>query len=227
VIQHRDKFCFGTDAILLTAFASIRRHDRVVELGTGTGVISLLLAYESPKSTFIGIELLEYMADMAKRSVELNGLQDRIKIINQGLKTAHKTLGYGSCDLVVSNPPYGAKGTTITNPNDNHAISRHEVMCTLDDVAEASFKLLKNSGKLCLIYPAARIAEVIISLKNHCIEPKKLKMVHHRSDTKPILLLVEAVKNAKTGLVWETPLYMHNADGNYSDQMKQIYHIKD
>lgn len=227
IIQHCKKFCFGTDAILLASFASVRRHDRVIELGTGTGVISLLLASESPNSSFIGIELLEYMADMAKRSVILNDMQDRIKILNQDLKLAHESLGFGCCDLVISNPPYGAKGATIKNPNDNRAISRHEVMCTLDDVIAASYKLLKNSGRLCLIYPAVRIAEVIISLKNHKIEPKKLKMVHHKSDKKPILLLVEGAKGAKPGLIWDTPLYMHMENGKYTQEMKQIYHVKD
>ena len=223
ILQKPDDFCFGTDAVLLAEFARIKPGCAVVDLGTGTGVIPLLLCTRREPARVVGVELREDMADMARRSVLLANMDDMIEIMALDLKDAPDTLGHGTFDYAVCNPPYRKSGSGPSSPHPGRRLAREEEGCAIDDVCRSAFKLLKNRGALSVIFPAARLAEALHTLCTHRLEPKRLRLVHPRFNSPPSFVLIEAVKLGGKGVYFEPPLYAFGENGEYSKEMMQIY----
>jgi tRNA1Val (adenine37-N6)-methyltransferase len=191
VIQNPDLFCFGTDAVLLANFAAAKKDEKVLDIGTGTGVIPILMSAKTKAKHFTGLEIQPEMADMARRSVALNKLENRITIDNGDIKKAAEMYGFAAFDVITVNPPYLNAGEINKNPS--VAIARHEIACTLEDIAEASAKLLRFGGRLYMIHRPHRLADIICTMRNAGIEPKKLKIVRDE------LILLEGTLGGK---VW-------------------------
>lgn len=225
IIQDTEGFCFGMDAVLLANYAKPKRSAKVVDLGTGTGIIPLIVNGKNDVEKIYGIELQAEVADMAKRSVELNCLQEKIEIINIDLKEAPDRLGVNIYDVVTSNPPYMAVGEGMVNESDKKKISRHEIKCSIDDVCKAASRLLKHRGKFYLVHRPSRLADIVTSLRKYKLEPKKMRFVYPKVNDKPNLILIEAVKSSNPELLMEPPLYVYNDDGSYTDEILEIYGI--
>ena len=176
IIQHPNKFCFGMDAVLLTGFAQIKETERVLDLGTGTGIIPILLEGKNKGSQFCALEIQEESADMARRSVKLNGLEDKIEIVTGDIKEASNIFGASSFHVVTCNPPYMNNHHGLVNPNMPKAIARHELLCTLDDVLREASKVLKSNGKLFLVHRPFRLAEIFEVMKKYHLEPRGLNL---------------------------------------------------
>lgn len=226
VIQNPAAFCFGTDAVLLANFATVRKGDTVVDLGTGSGVIALLIAARSEAGRLVGVEIQPGIADMARRSVVLNALESRIEIRNIDLKNAPRELGHGIAEVIVCNPPYGKADAGLHSESEAHRIARHEVACTLEDCVRSASALLKNGGRAAFIHQSDRLVELVGLLQKHRLEPKRIRAVQHTADRPPNLLLIEGVKNGKSGIVWLPTLVLRTAGGEYSEELRQIYHME-
>lgn len=225
ILQNPDAFCFGIDAVLLAWYAakSVTRKKRVIDLGTGTGVIPLLLYGRTGCTHIEAIELQQDMAEMADRSIALNGLKNEIRIIHGDLRTLRDYYASSSADVVTSNPPYMPAGKNTRNPNTALAIARHEITCTLDDIAAFSEKVLKDRGKLFLVHRAERTADIAATLRNHGLEIKRLRPVYPSPGKAANLILIEAMKKGKPGLIFEPPLVVYKAPNVYSDEINAIY----
>lgn len=222
LIQNPDGFCFGIDAVLLANFSKVKRGSKVVDLGTGTGIIPVLISGKSRADKIIGVEIQEEVADMATRSVKLNDLEDRVIILNEDLNNITSLIGKNTVDVVVSNPPYmHSKG--IINENDKKAISRHGIMCDLEDIFRVAKDILKPNGKLYMINRTLRLVDMMVYARNHNLEPKTMKFVHSKIGKAPKLVLVEFVKCAKPEVKVLEPLYIYKEDGSYTDQTLAIY----
>ncbi len=215
IIQNKDGFCFGSDAVLLAKFAKVKRGSRGLDLCTGTGIIPVLTyALFAPEEIY-ALEILPHVADMARRTMELNGLGDRIKVVNGDLKNASEIFPRRSFDFVTCNPPYMNSGGGMVNPKDDLAVSRHEIMCTLDDVVKAAAICLKPGGKLYMVHRADRLCDVISVFRKYKIEPKRLAVVYPKSDRGANLILIEGLLGGKPQLKLEKPVFMYDSDGNY------------
>lgn len=223
LIQKKDGFCFGVDAVLLSHFAQIAAGSRVIDLGTGTGIIAVLLAAKKRPREVTGLEIQADIADMAKRSVDMNGLGDKVKIIGGDIKEAVTLFGASSFDAVVSNPPYMCKGGGLLNPADTKAISRHELLCTLEDVVSTAAKLLRPGGRFSMVHRPQRLADIIFSMRTNGIEPKQLRMIHPSPGKKPNLLLISGTRDGNPELRVLEPLYIYDENGNYSKEIDEIY----
>lgn len=223
LIQKEEGFCFGIDAVLLANFADVRKNDRVIDLGTGTGIIPILLAGKTQALSLVGLEIQEQMVEMAHRSVLLNDLQDRVKIVCGDIKEPLKHFKPASFNVVVTNPPYINKGGGIVNPSDTKAISRHELFCSLEDVIRTSSKLLIPGGRFAMVHKPERLADIIYLMRTWKIEPKYLRFVHPSPYKKPNLLLIRGIKNGNPELKMMEPLYVYDENGNYSDEINRIY----
>jgi tRNA1Val (adenine37-N6)-methyltransferase len=223
VIQHEEEFCFSLDAILLAHFVTVRRGSRAVDLGTGTGVIALLLTARGIGHV-TGLEISPYMADMAARSVSLNDLEEKVTIRQGDLCDIKESFSSDSYDLVVSNPPYRPVDGGYISPNDKVARAKHEVTATLEDVVSAARYLLKyRRGRFAMVHLPERMAEILTAMSRADIEPKRLQLVYSSLDRKPTMLLVEGVRGAKPGLEVLPPLIVYKPDGSYSDEIMQYY----
>ena len=222
LIQDTTGFCFGIDAVLLANFAKVKKGAKVVDLGTGTGIIPTLIAGKSEASKIIGVEIQEEVYEMATRSVKLNNLEDRVEIINADIKTIDKELEVHGYHVVTSNPPYMHEGG-IKNPNDKKMISRHEVKCTLEDVIRAASRLTMPKGKFYMIHRPIRLVDISTLGRKYKLEPKKIQFVHPKAGKAPNLVLVEFMKDGRPELKIEDPLYVYGEDGNYTDEIKAIY----
>ncbi|MCL2811203.1 MAG: tRNA1(Val) (adenine(37)-N6)-methyltransferase [Clostridia bacterium] len=223
ILQKTSGFRFGTDAVLLAHFAAPRPKDRVVDLGAGTGVLPLLMSARSTNANFTAIELLPEMADMAARSVALNQLEAQITVLEADLRDAPSLLGYGCADLVVCNPPYSPLGAALPNNDPARALARHEVGCTLAQVIESAGKLLRNGGRLAMVFPAQRLLELLDAQRVARIEPKRVRLVHQRVQDPPKLALLEGVKLARPALHWLPPLILCDESGAYTEETQGIY----
>lgn len=221
IIQDTGKFCFGMDAVLLSGFAQVKAGERVVDLGTGTGIIPILLSAKTEGEHFTGVEIQEEMADMASRSVAMNGLCDKIDIVRGDLKELGRD-GM-TADVVTSNPPYMKEGNGLKNPDDARAVSRHEVACTLSDVCQAAGRLLKNGGRFYMVHRPLRLCEIITELKAAKLEPKRMKFVHPFADKEANMVLIEAVKGAGAECRVEKPVIVYEAPGKYTEEIWSIY----
>lgn len=197
VIQKIDGPHFSLDAILLARFAKVKKGETVIDLGAGSGIISLIIALETEAEKVIGIEIQDELADIARRNVKLNSLEDKVDIITEDLKLIHKKIQSGFFDVVVSNPPYRLAGSGRINPNPLKAISRHEIKCSLDDVLKATSYLLKNKGRAVYVYRPDRIVDIISGCRYYNLEPKRIQFVHPGINNEANLVLIEAVKNGK------------------------------
>ena len=223
IIQKKKGFRFGVDAVLLSHFSSIRKGSRVMDLCTGTGIVPVLLAGKTEASEICGLEIQEDFASMAKRTIKINSLQDRISIIEGDLKD-HKLLkGMGLFDAVTVNPPYKKRHSGIRNPEDSLAIARHEVALELEDVILASKMLLKDGGRLFMVHRPERIADILELMRKHKIEPKRIQTVHPSFGKAPNIVLVEGQKYGGEFLKWAEPIYVYSENGGYSDQIREIY----
>ena len=223
IIQNPQQFCFGIDAVLLSHFCRLRRGDRVADLGTGSGILPILLSAKSEAEHFTGIEIQKDVADMAQRSVRMNGLEDRIDIVTGDLCEASALLGKQCVDAVCANPPYYKDGGGIGNGSRQLEIARHEVCCTLEDVVREAGSLLKMSGRFFLVSPAARLAEAFRLAPLYKMEPKRLRLVHPFARSDANLFMMEAVKGGRPGLKVGPPLIVYSEKGIYSDEVKRIY----
>ena len=222
LIQNTKGFCFGIDAVLLANFSRVKRDARVVDLGTGTGIIPVLIAGKSRAKEIIGVEIQEDVADMAMRSVELNGLGERLSIINQDLNYVTPEIGKNSVDVVVSNPPY-MHSNGLINKNDKKAISRHGIMCDLEDVFRVANDILKTNARLYMINRTLRLVDIMVYARKYNLEPKSMRFVHSRVGKAPKLVLVEFVKGGKPEVKVLEPLYVYKDNGGYTQEILDIY----
>lgn len=224
IIQNKEGFRFGIDAVILAGFAKNGiNKSKVLDIGTGTGIISILLAEKTDLQEIIAIDVQKEVCEMARRSVKLNKLENKIKIVNQNIKEIEEILEKNSIDVVITNPPYQKKETGITSENEKEKISRHEILCTLEDICKATKHVLKPNGKMYLIHRPERLADIIYSLKNNGLEPKEMKFVEPRSGEKPNLVLIKAVKGGKSFLKVHKPLIVYEKNGEYTNEILQIY----
>lgn len=223
IIQKSGSFRYGVDAVLLSDFADIKSRHSVIDLGTGTGVIPLLVYARNKPAEITAIEIQPDMADMAMRSMKLNGLEDRIKVLCMDLKAAPEFLGKARYDCVITNPPYVKKECGINNPSETKAIARFEIMCSLEELMAASKELLKPGGKLFMVHRTDRLADIIYEMRNNGIEPKRIRFVHPSPGKRPNLLLIEGTRGGNKELRFMDPLYIHDENGNYTGEIHRIY----
>ncbi len=223
IIQKKKGFCFGMDAVLLSGFARVREKECMVDLGTGTGILPILLAAKTKGEHFTGLEIQEAVAEMAARSVQLNGLEERVKIVQGDIKEASRIFGRASFDVVTSNPPYMVNHHGLKNPNLGKAISRHEILCTWEDVVRETSLLLKSGGRFYVVHRPRRLAEIICVLKKYGLEPKKMKMVHPFVDKDANMVLIEAVKGGGAMMEVEAPIVVFREPGVYSEEISTVY----
>ena len=223
VIQRADAFRFGTDAVLLADFAAPRRHDRVCDLGTGTGIIPLLLYARENTISADAVEIQPDMADMAARSMAMNGLNEKIRVLPGDLRSIRTLLPHARYDLVTCNPPYGKAGGTLLNPDASKRLARHEESCAIEDVACAAAWLLQNGGRLCCVCPAARMIELSDAMRKYRMAPKRIRMVHSRVEKAAHLCLMEGMLDARPGLIIEPPLVIYDENNAYTPELRRIY----
>ena len=225
IIQCPDEFCFSLDAVLLAHFATRRVGQEAIDLGSGTGVLDFLLISRGAKQV-TGVEISPKMADMATRSVLLNGLDEQIRIINGDLRSLKGVLPAGECELVLSNPPYRPVGGGYISPTSGVARACHELTANLADVVAAAKYLVKYRGRFAMVHLPERMAEILNVMSHEGLEPKRLQLVHPYANKKPNILLVEGIRGGKPGLDVLPPLIVYNADGRYSDEIMAYYEKK-
>ncbi len=224
IIQNKDGFCFGIDSVLLSDFAkNIKKDSMVLDLGTGTGIIPILLCGKTKLKKVTGIELQEEVAKMAKKSIKLNNLEDKFNVINENILNLNKIYENQTFDVIVSNPPYKKKDTGITNENEKKIISRHEISASLEDFIKISKDLLKDKGEFYMVHRPERLVDIFELMRKYKIEPKILKMVYSYKNKEPKLILIKGVKNAKPFLKVESNLYIYKDTGEYTEEILKIY----
>lgn len=223
IIQNPEKFCFGMDAVLLTGFAHADPADRLLDLGTGTGIIPLLMYAKYRCAHLDGLEIQEESADMARRSVALNGLSDVIDIVTGDIKEADGLWKSASFDCVTCNPPYMIGRHGLTNPEAPKAIARHELLCTLEDVIRVTAKLLRPGGHFFMVHRPFRLAEIMTGLSQYKLEPKRMQLVYPYVDKEPNMVLIEAVRGARPRMTVEKPLIIFERQGVYTPEIRETY----
>lgn len=223
IIQNTEKFCFGMDAVLLSDFAAARPYGRALDLGTGTGIIPILMAAKAKGEHLTGLEIQADMAEMARRSVALNGLESKIEIVTGDIKGASKRFGGASFDVVTCNPPYMADSRGLKNPRDAKAIARHEVLCSLEDVIRETAGLLKSGGHFYMVHRPGRLADIMELMMRCRVEPKRMRMVHPYADAEANMVLIEGVRGGGRELRVERPLVVYREPGMYTEEIFKIY----
>jgi tRNA1Val (adenine37-N6)-methyltransferase len=223
VIQKKEAFRFGVDAVLLANFARVKRGMRVIDLCTGTGIVPFVLAGKTNASHITGVEIQSEMVEMANRSTLYNKLEDRLEFINGDLKDLRLLKSLPKADVLTVNPPYKLQNSGIINPDDKNAIARHEICCTLEDVIIACRTLLKDNGRMYMVHRPDRLADILCTMRKHKIEPKTIRMIHPNTKKAPNIVLVEGQRDGGAFLKWEPPLYVYNDDGGYTEEIERIY----
>ncbi len=223
IIQDTNKFCFGMDAVLLSGYAFAKQGEKVLDLCTGNGIIPILLAAKTKAEIIVGIEIQKDVASLAKRSVALNGLSDRVNIIPADIKQAEEFLQPGIFDVVTCNPPYMIDSHGIKNPDSPRAIARHEILCRFDDVAAAAARMLRPGGRFYLIHRPFRLTDIFETLTKYNLEPKRMKLVHPYVDREPNMVLIEAGLGKRRRLTVERPLIVYKAPNCYTKEIYDIY----
>ena len=223
IIQKKHSFRYGVDAVLLADFADIKHKHSVIDLGTGTGIIPILIYSRKRPVEITAVEIQKDMADMAVRSVRLNGLEKNIKVLCMDIKDAPTLLGKSRYDCVVTNPPYMKKECGINNPSETKAIARFEILCSLEEILIAARELLKPGGKLFMVHRTDRLADIIYEMRNIGIEPKRIRFVHPSIGKRPNLLLIEGARGGNKELKFMDPLYIHDENGEYTEEIHRIY----
>jgi tRNA1Val (adenine37-N6)-methyltransferase len=223
IIQKKEGYRFSIDAILLAHFASQLSADSIIDLGTGSGIIPLILARKMAAPTIVGVELQEAMADMARRSIALNGFAERVSILHEDLRDLKIHFAASSFDLVVSNPPYYPVRDGRINPDEQKAIARHEIMAKMEDVISISHYLVKPSGMVVVIFPAKRLIDLLFSLREFDLEPELLQIVYSHKHDEGKLVIVKSCKGGNPELEIKKPFFVYEAEGVYSEEMQRIY----
>lgn len=223
IIQDPERFCFGMDAVLLSGFARVKDGASVLDLGTGTGIIPILLEAKTGAAHLTGLEIQPDSADMARRSVALNGLEDKIDIVTGDIKEAGSLFDAASFDVITCNPPYMIGKHGIANPQDAKAIARHEILCTLEDVISQTARLLKPGGNFYLVHRPFRLAEIMVLLSKYKLEPKRMQLVYPYVDKEPNMVLLEANRGGRPRMTVEKPLIVYQKPGVYMPEIYDIY----
>ena len=223
LVKEFKKFCFGMDAVLLSGFASVKPGGRVLDMGTGTGIIPILLEAKTEGKHFTGLEIQPESADMARRSVALNGLEDKIAIVTGDIKEASRIFGGASFDVVTCNPPYMEGNHGLKNPEDAKAIARHEVLCNLEDVIREAAAVLKPGGQLYMVHRPRRLVDIITLMTKYKIEPKRMKLVHPYVGEEANMVLIEGSRGGGRQMRVEKPLIVYKEQGVYTDEIYDIY----
>lgn len=223
IIQNPDLFCFGMDAVLLSGFAAVKPGEQALDLGTGNGIIPILLEAKTEGEHFTGLEIQERNVDMACRSVALNHLEHKISVVQGDIKDASKLFGASSFHVVTSNPPYMTGHHGLTNPSEAKAIARHELLCTLEDVIREAAKLLPPKGRFYLVHRPFRLAEILCTMSQYGIEPKRMKLVYPFVDKEPNMVLLEGLRGGRPRMTVEKPLIVYERPGVYTREIYDIY----
>ena len=223
IIQDTRGFCFGMDAVLLSGYASLKKKSKVMDLCSGTGIIPILLEAKYDISKIDGLEYQKDYVHMANRSVAMNDQEDKIKIFSGDVREVRQTFSADSYDYVTCNPPYMTGEHGLTNDSYSKAISRHEILCTIDDVIAAAKWLLKPSGHLIMVHRPFRMAEIIYKLKENKLEPKRMRLVYPYIDKEPNMILIDAVKGGKQRVTVDPPFIVYNKDGSYTEEIYKVY----
>lgn len=223
IIQHEKRFCFGMDAVLLSGFVQVKRGERVLDLGTGTGIIPILLEAKTEGAHFTGLELQPESADMAQRSVQLNRLEEKVSIVTGDIKDASALFGASSFDVVTTNPPYMIGQHGLQNADDAKTIARHEVCCTLEDVIAQSAKVLKPRGHFFMVHRPFRLVEIFCLMHEYGIEPKRMRLVYPYADKEPNMVLIEGLRGGNARLAVEKPLIVFKEPNVYTEEITDVY----
>ncbi|HOV27545.1 MAG TPA: tRNA1(Val) (adenine(37)-N6)-methyltransferase [Pseudobacteroides sp.] len=228
IIQKNDGFKFGIDAVILSHFVDVKKNDNVIDLGTGTGIIPILLAGKTEAKSITGLEIQSDMAEMANRSVLLNSLEERVKIVCGDIKECVELFGRSKFNVVVTNPPYMSVGRGLVNPSDTKSIARHEILCTLEDIIRVSSKLLVPGGQFAMVHRPQRLVDILFLMRQYKIEPKFLRFVHPSPYKRANLILVKGSRGGNPELKMMEPLYVYDENGKYSGkyskEIDDIYH---
>ena len=223
IIQDPERFCFGMDAVLLSGFAKAKEGDHVIDLGTGTGIIPILMEAKTKASNLVGLEIQPESADMAQRSVELNHLEKKIRIVTGDIREASSIFGAATFDVVTSNPPYMTEHHGIMNEKSPKAIARHELLCTLEDVIRQAAKLLRPGGSFYMVHRPFRLVDIMVLMREHHLEPKRMKLVYPYIDKEPNMVLIEGLRGGRPRMTVEKPLIVYKEPGVYTDEIYEIY----
>jgi tRNA1Val (adenine37-N6)-methyltransferase len=223
IIQDPGRFCFGMDAVLLSGYARVKPGECTLDLGTGTGIIPILLAAKTEGRHFTGLEIQPESADMASRSVAWNHLEERIDIVTGDIKDASARFGASSFDVITTNPPYMIGTHGLKNETDAKSIARHEILCSLDDILRESAKLLVPGGRFYMVHRPFRLVEIFTKMVACGIEPKRMKLVYPYVDKEPNMVLLEGIRGGKSRITVEKPLIVYKAPGEYTDEIYEIY----
>ena len=223
IIQNPERFCFGMDAVLLSGFARAKKQERCLDLGCGNGIIPILMEAKTEGKHFTGLEIQPESADMAKRSVALNGLQDRIDIVEGDIKDASKIFGASSFHVVTTNPPYMTAQHGLTNVYEAKTIARREVLCNLEDIIRESARLLMPGGRFYMVHRPFRLAEIISLMVQYRMEPKRMRLVYPYVDREPNMVLIEGLRGGKSRMTVEKPLIVYKEPGKYTDEIYDVY----
>ncbi len=223
IIQNSRAFCFGMDAVLLSGFAKAKPGDHVLDLGTGTGIIPLLLSAKTQAARLTGLEIQPESADMAERSVKMNALEERVAIMTGDIKEARMLFGASVFDVVTCNPPYMIADHGIQNPADEKTIARHEVLCTLEDVIAQTAAVLKPGGHFYMVHRPFRLAEIITKMCAYHLEPKRMRLVYPYADREPVMVLIEGVRGGNPRITVEKPLIIYSAPKIYTEELRRDY----
>ena len=223
VYQDKSAFCFGIDAILLSDFASVKKNGKVFDLGTGTGIIPLLMAKTTNASHFTALEIQKESAEIARLNVEKNHLEEKISVVHGDIKSVRELFAPETADVVTSNPPYAKANAVRKNPNEAKNIARHEILCDLEDVVSAASYLLKSNGSFFMIHRPERLSEIFLMLSKYKLEAKTLRLVQPFLDSAPTMILIEGRKNARAEIKILPALVIYKSQGEYSESVKKIY----
>jgi len=225
IIQSPGRFCFGMDAVLLSSYAKIRNRELALDLGTCTGILPILLEAKNEGEHYTGLEIQEESADMARRSVSHNGLEDKIDIVTGDIKEASGIFGAASFHVITTNPPYMIGEHGLKNEKEALYIARHEALCTLDDILRESARLLKPKGRFYMVHRPFRLPEILAKMSAYGIEPKRMRLVYPYIDKEPNMVLLEGLRGGRPRMQVEPPLIVYQKDGEYTEELMKIYQI--
>ncbi len=223
VKQDRHGYRFSIDAVLLAGFSEIRPNSTIVDLGTGCGILPLILAYRNPDTRFWGIEIQNTLADLARENVLENGLDKRIQILCTDMKSLTTNMVSGPVDIVISNPPYRKSDSGRINPNSQRAIARHEIKIKLEEILTVAGKILRTAGKFFIIYPTNRMIDLLSGMRKSGIEPKRIRSIHSTQGTEAKLVLVEGTKGGGSGVKISAPLIIYKDPENYTAEVEKMF----
>lgn len=226
IIQSPGRFCFGMDAVLLSFYAKVKKNEKALDLGTGTGILPILLEAKNEGLHYAGLEIQEESADMARRSVAHNGLQEKIEIITGDIKEAAGIFGAASFEIITTNPPYMIGEHGLKNDNEALYIARHEALCTLDDILRESARILKPKGRFYMVHRPFRLPEILAKMMEYRIEPKRMRLVYPYVDKEPNMVLIEGLRGGKPRMTVEPPLIVYQKNGEYTEELLRIYEMQ-